>query len=100
GPGVAPQPSFAQERLWFVQSLAGGDSSTWNMPVSARLRGPLDLEALHASLQDLLARHEGLRSRFVGDASGVRVEIEPRIALPLPVQALDAAAAAARVEEH
>jgi amino acid adenylation domain-containing protein len=100
GPDVAPQPTFAQERLWFVQSLEDAGSTTWNLPVSARLHGPLDPGALHASLQDLVARHEGLRSRFVGDGAGVRVEIVPQLALPLPVQSLDAAAAARRVEAH
>ena len=59
-----PYPlSFAQERLWFLESLQPGGAG-FNVPMIARLQGTLDVPALQASLQQVVDRHEPLRTRF------------------------------------
>jgi len=58
--------SFPQQRLWFIQQL-DTKSSVYNIPIALRLRGPLEVSALHASLNDIVARHEALRTRFVAE---------------------------------
>jgi amino acid adenylation domain-containing protein len=60
--GDAPL-SFAQERMWFVDRMEPG-SPVYHMPFSFRLRGAVDADALRRALDELVARHESLRTSF------------------------------------
>ncbi len=65
--------SFAQQRLWFMQSLAP-ESTSWHMPVVIRLSGPLDIPALVRAVHDVMALQDTLRTTVVeknGEASQV-----------------------------
>lgn len=55
--------SHAQRRLWFLNRYAP-DSGAYNIPVALRLRGGLDTGALRRALEDLVERHETLRTVF------------------------------------
>ncbi|MHC9297530.1 condensation domain-containing protein, partial [Mycobacterium sp. LTG2003] len=47
-----------------------GGVATYNMPIAFRISGPLDVEALGGALDDVIARHESLRTVF-RDVDGV-----------------------------
>ncbi|MGI2909664.1 condensation domain-containing protein, partial [Tolypothrix sp. VBCCA 56010] len=56
--------SFAQQRLWFLQQLEV-DSGFYNIPVAVRFQGQLNVAALESSLNEIINRHEALRTNFV-----------------------------------
>ncbi|MFF1379241.1 thioester reductase domain-containing protein, partial [Streptomyces sp. NPDC058308] len=55
--------SFAQERLWFLAQLHP-ESSYHHMVEAIRVRGPLDENALRHALEQVVHRHEALRTVF------------------------------------
>ncbi|MHC2677895.1 amino acid adenylation domain-containing protein [Bradyrhizobium diazoefficiens] len=61
-PSVFPV-SFAQERLWFINQL-DPNSSTYNVPATLRLSGPVNAAALHQAIRRLAERHESFRTTF------------------------------------
>lgn len=56
--------SFAQQRLYFLEQLEGANP-LYSMVAALRLTGDFDSEAYASALQQLIARHETLRTRFV-----------------------------------
>jgi amino acid adenylation domain-containing protein len=55
--------SFSQQRMWFLDRLEP-ESSSYNLAFPVRLRGRLDVRALEASLNEIVSRHEILRTNF------------------------------------
>ncbi len=72
--------SFAQQRLWFLDQLEPG-SDAYNMPGAVRMSGSLDQTALEQSLDEIVRRHETLRTTFQVRA-GKPVQV---VAAPAPL---------------
>ncbi|WP_430333760.1 non-ribosomal peptide synthase/polyketide synthase [Rhodococcus sp. ACT016] len=91
--------SLAQQRMWFLGRL-DPESAVNNIPVAIRLSGALDVAALRASVADVLARHESLRTVFP-DADGVgyqSVLSTAEVDVELDVEPVRADALAGRIE--
>jgi amino acid adenylation domain-containing protein len=75
--------SFAQQRLWFLDQWQPG-TSLYNLPGGLRLIGALDIPALERSLNEILRRHEALRTTFptVDGQPAQRVAAAERFLLP------------------
>nr|WP_264085189.1 non-ribosomal peptide synthetase [Kibdelosporangium phytohabitans] len=74
-PVTRPDPmplSPAQQRLWFIHRM-DGPSPTYNVPFTARLDGPLNLDALRAAVADVVERHEILRTVYPDTATPTQV---------------------------
>ena len=56
--------SYAQTRLWFLDQLEP-NSAFYNIPVALRLQGHLNQSALTQSLEEIIQRHEALRTNFI-----------------------------------
>lgn len=62
-PGSNGVLSFGQQRLWFLEQLQPG-TAAYNVPGAVHLLGPLDADALARALEDIVRRHEVLRTTF------------------------------------
>ncbi|NES73850.1 MAG: non-ribosomal peptide synthetase, partial [Okeania sp. SIO2D1] len=81
--GNPPPLSYAQQRLWFLEKMALS-SNAYNMPLTLHLVGKLDYLALEKSLNQIIARHETLRTTF-SEINGTPVQIiKPPFELQLP----------------
>ncbi len=70
--GTEPCPlSFAQQRLWFLNQLKS-DNFAYNISAVVRLKGLLNTIALHQSFNEIIHRHEALRTSFAIASSGAK----------------------------
>ncbi|HUC13115.1 MAG TPA: condensation domain-containing protein, partial [Acidimicrobiales bacterium] len=86
-PGVPRALSFAQERLFVLHELAPG-LVAYNTPIVLRLRGSLDIAALRRTCDELLRRHEVLRTTVRLDGDDLRVEVLEDVAVPFSLTVL------------
>jgi amino acid adenylation domain-containing protein len=76
--------SFAQQRLWFLSQLEP-DSPFYNIHILLRLTGSLDVAVLERTLNEIVRRHEALRTNYrVVEERPIQV-ISPEVSLRLEV---------------
>lgn len=68
--------SWAQQRMWFLNQLDPG-ASDYNISLAVRLTGELNIDALSGALDDLMARHESLRTIYPQDGGSPEQRILP-----------------------
>src|ERR1051325_4141882 len=80
--------SYAQQRLWLLERLDPG-TAAFNMSAAVRLTGALDVSALQQSLDEVVRRHESLRTTFA-EVDGEPVQaIASNVEVLLPVIEVD-----------
>ncbi len=81
----APSPlSCAQERFWAGREVEARTVAS-TIPMMLFFQGPLDLDCLRRSLQEIVDRHEVLRTSFREGAGGPVQVVHPAIPVRLPV---------------
>jgi amino acid adenylation domain-containing protein len=84
--GTAPL-SFAQQRLWFFDQLMPG-ATVYNLSMPLPLKFDLHVEALERALNEIVRRHDVLRTSFISaDGKPVQV-VAPKLQVPLTVHDL------------
>ena len=91
-------PSFAQSRLWFLDQLIP-DSPVYNVVDMIRFEGPYDREAMRKVMEELVRRHESLRTGFSQDSGQPMQVVWPKVELPLPEVDLSSLSAPERQRE-
>jgi non-ribosomal peptide synthetase component F/SAM-dependent methyltransferase/acyl carrier protein len=76
--------SFAQQRLWFLDQLVP-NNSFYNVPTAVHLTGSLNLAALEETFNEIVRRHEALRTTFVTVEGQPIQAINPNLKISLPV---------------
>lgn len=76
GPADTGPLSFAQQRMWFVDQLEG-PSAAFNSSLRLDIRGALDIPALIAGIDALVARHDVLRTTIEMDGEFPRQRVHP-----------------------
>lgn len=98
--------SYAQQRLWFIEQLTPGNT-VYNIAAPVRILGPLDLPALQHTLNEIIRRHESLRTHF-GSAQGephqiidppARLQVQPVDLTSMPEREREAEATKIALEE-
>src|SRR5947207_1201580 len=95
-PDINPVPrngnlplSFAQQRLWFLNELEP-DNPLYNVPVAIGMSGTLNMSALEQSLNEIVRRHEVLRTTFRTENNQPMQVIAPQFKLQVEVTDLSA----------
>ncbi|MGD0737146.1 MAG: amino acid adenylation domain-containing protein [Terracidiphilus sp.] len=83
--GDGPVPlSFSQERIWFLEQYEPG-GTLFNLPASIQLQGQLDGNIIERALNEIVKRHESLRTTFALDNGRPVQAIAQALQIPLPV---------------
>src|SRR5579859_7399053 len=92
--------SYQQEQLWFLDRFHP-DTAFYNVPLTLRFKGDLDVATLESSLQEVVRRHEILRTCFVMDEHGKPMQkvVGERLDVRLPVMDLQHLEPGAREEQ-
>ncbi|MGZ4033035.1 MAG: non-ribosomal peptide synthetase, partial [Tumebacillaceae bacterium] len=76
--------SFPQQRLWFLDQLDPGNTA-YNTPSATRLRGKLHVDLLEQSFNEVVRRHEVLRTTFAMEQEMAVQVIAPNLHISIPV---------------
>ncbi|PSM49200.1 non-ribosomal peptide synthetase, partial [Chroococcidiopsis sp. CCALA 051] len=76
--------SFAQQRLWFLHALAPGNPF-YNISAAIRLHGHLNITALEQTFNEIVRRHEVLRTRFEMSEGQLHQVVVESVSVPLAI---------------
>ncbi len=75
----------AQRRFWLLDQLVPGGNPALNIPLAVRLCGELDVRALERAINEIIRRHEALRTTFLCEKGRLLQVISPDRTMTLPL---------------
>ena len=95
-PPIRPRPSgavaplsFSQQRLWLIHQL-DPQSHLYNVPRAVRMKGCIQPALLQTSLNEIVRRHEVLRTTFVAQVEQPVQKVAEQLHVALPITDLSA----------
>src|ERR1041385_2887993 len=85
--------SFAQQRIWFLDQLEPG-SPFYNLPQVISINGNLNVDPLQRTFNEIVKRHEALRTTFSVTPEGAKQVIAKTLTIDVPVVDLTSVPAA------
>lgn len=79
--------SFSQQQLFFLDQLESG-SVAYNFSIAVRLKGMLNIAVLEKSINEIIRRHESLRTEFIIVNSEPIQQVLPELSLSITVEDL------------
>lgn len=74
--------AYGQRQLWIHDQLHGPDG-TYNIPLTVRIEGSIDPEVVARALNEIVRRHEALRTTFRAEADDLLQVIAPSLTIEL-----------------
>ena len=84
-----PVLSFAQQRVWFLDRFHESERALYNVPAVVRLQGAFDRAAFARALNEVIRRHDSLRTNFVEVDGEVTPVIRPELVIDVPMVSCD-----------
>ncbi|MET3492987.1 non-ribosomal peptide synthetase [Variovorax boronicumulans] len=98
--GAAAPVSFMQQGQWFLWQLDAGNTA-YHVGGGLGFSGPLDVAALQEAIEELVLRHDSLRTVFGAGPEGLPEQrIDPAARIDIPFADLSTLDAAARASRH
>jgi condensation enzyme len=91
-------PLSTQQRLWSADHHTGAFDPQFTIAIALRITGEVDIDALQAALDDVVARHEILRTKIAFHASPPYQQVYPPSPVPLLVREMPVKAGQRREE--
>ncbi len=82
GRGYSMPLSYAQQRMWFLSQWEP-DSPLYNIPSAVRLTGHVQVDLLEQAINEIVKRHEILRTTFDSDQGNAYQLIKPELDIKL-----------------
>lgn len=76
--------SFAQQRLWFLDQLMP-KNPVYNLSLAMRYKTLLNVAVLEKSINEIVRRHESLRTTFIKQGDQPVQQIAPNLTISLPI---------------
>lgn len=80
-----PPLSYAQQRMWFLHQLEVDGGGLYNIPTVLRIRGCLQVVALEQAINEIVQRHEALRTGFAQVSGSLVQLVHPMRHTDLPI---------------